>query len=392
MGSKRAAMPPLPVMFLKVGRPLLRLAIYGFIATGLLMLTPARGLVSRDPGTAAAQAPTPAPAHRSSASGFDDFCLSCHGNPDLSMTFPNGEPLSLYLDATAFHQSVHGTRLACTDCHQRNLVVPHEVPRVQTPRQLAQVEYEVCKRCHFDNYTRTLDSMHFDAMAEGKEDAPICTDCHGAHNVIRLTESRAKVAQTCSTCHDDVADEYKDSVHGTQLLENDNPDVPVCITCHGVHNIASAKTASFRQSSVDLCARCHADKKLMGKYDISADVFKTYLDDFHGKTVGFNQEENSEVWPDVAVCTDCHGVHDIKQVDDPKSPVIKANLVTTCRKCHEDASDNFSSAWLSHYEPSIDKAPLVYLVKQYYRFLIPAMVVGLLLNIVLDLWRLARNR
>jgi predicted CXXCH cytochrome family protein len=386
-------MTPTPALFMKVGRLLLRFAIYGFIAAALLMLTPARGLVFRGGAdTAAAQAPTPAPAHQSSATGFDDFCLSCHGDPELSMTFPNGETLSLYLDSTAFHQSVHGTRLACTDCHQRNLVVPHEVPRVQTPRQLAQIEYEVCKRCHFDNYTRTLDSMHFDALAEGEKDAPLCTDCHGAHNVIRLTESRAKVAQTCSTCHDDVADEYKASVHGTELLEKDNPDVPVCITCHGVHNIASAKTASFRQSSVDLCAGCHADKQLMGKYDISPDVFKTYLDDFHGKTVGFYQEEASEVWPDVAVCTDCHGVHDIKQVDDPDSPVIKANLVTTCRQCHEDATDNFSSAWLSHYEPSIDKAPLVYLVKQYYKYLIPAMVVGLLLNIALDLWRLARNR
>jgi hypothetical protein len=143
---------------------------------------------------------------------------------------------------------------------------------------------------------------------------------------------------------------------------------------------------------VDLCAGCHADKELMDKYDISADVFKTYLDDFHGKTVGFYQKETSEVWPDVAVCTDCHGVHDIKEVDAPDSPVIKQNLVETCRQCHEDATANFSSAWLSHYEPSLDKAPIVYAVKQYYKFLIPAMIFGLALNIVLDLWRLARNR
>jgi hypothetical protein len=69
------------------------------------------------------------------------------------------------------------------------------------------VEYEVCKRCHFENYTRTL-TMHFDAMAEGKEKAPICTDCHGAHNVIRLTESRREVANTCAECHDDIAEDY----------------------------------------------------------------------------------------------------------------------------------------------------------------------------------------
>jgi hypothetical protein len=376
----------------RVARLLFLVALYGAVASGAILAASARGLISKDTGPARAEEPTPAPIQLSGAGGFDGFCMDCHGNPELSMTFPNGDVLSLYLDGEGFRHSVHGTRLACADCHQRNMTVPHKVPNVQSRRQLALVEYEVCKRCHFENYTRTLDSMHFDAMAEGKEEAPICTDCHSAHNVIRLTESHPQIAATCSACHEDIANEYQESVHGTALAEDANPDVPVCITCHGVHNISSATTASFRQASVDLCATCHADRELMDKYDISADVFKTYVDDFHGKTVGFYQEETSEVWPDVAVCTDCHGVHDIKKVDDPDSPVIKENLVETCRQCHEDATANFSSAWLSHYEPSLDKAPIVYAVKQYYKFLIPAMVFGLALNIVLDLWRLARNR
>ena len=384
-------MSPFSIALFRVGRLLILFAVYGFLAGGVLALASARGFLPKEAAPAAAEGPTPAPIHPGAVVS-EGSCLDCHGDPQLSMTFPNGDTLSLYLDGEGFRHSVHGTRMACADCHQRNLEVPHQAPKVQSRRQLALVEYETCKRCHFDNYTRTLDSMHFDALAEGKEDAPICTDCHGAHNVIRITESRSKIAQTCSTCHEDIADEYQGSVHGTALAEDDNPDVPVCITCHGVHNIASAKTASFRQESVGLCATCHADEQLMGKYDISADVFKTYLDDFHGKTVGFYQEEASSVWPDVAVCTDCHGVHDMKKVDDPGSSVIKQNLVTTCRKCHENATANFSSAWLSHYQPSLDEAPLVYLIKQYYLFLIPAMVIGLALNIALDLWRLARNR
>lgn len=376
---------------LRAGRAFVLLATGALVAAGLVLLAAAGGPVSPGQSPAAAQEPTPAPGHQPGL-GADGFCLSCHADTTLTMAFPNGEILPLYLDPDEFQHSVHGTRLTCTDCHRRNLTIPHEVPDVETPRQLAQIEYEACKSCHFDNYTKTLDSMHFDALAEGKEKAPLCTDCHGAHNTTRLTESRTDAAETCSNCHDDVAGEYKDSIHGSQLLEEDNPDVPVCITCHGVHNIESPKTASFRQESVNLCANCHADKKLMAKYDISADVFKTYLDDFHGKTVGFYQEEGSEVWPDVAVCTDCHGVHNIAAVDDPDSSVFKENLASTCGKCHEDATPSFSSAWLSHYEPSLDKAPLVYAVKQYYKYLIPAMLFGLALNIALDLWRLARNR
>ncbi len=385
-------MPDAAVTILRCWRILLVLAVSGLVAAGLLLVVPARGLRAPNASPAAAEGPTPRPERLRSGTGSDVSCLDCHADPALGMTFPNGDVLPLYVDAEAFRQSVHGSRLACSDCHQRNLTVPHDPPLAQSRRQLAQVEYEACKRCHFDNYTRTLDSMHFEALAEGNEDAPICTDCHGSHGVIRLTENRRQIAQTCSRCHEDIYNEYEDSVHGTELTEEDNPDVPVCVTCHGVHNIAAAKTASFRQASVNLCAGCHADKALMGKYGISADVFSTYLDDFHGKTVGFYQEDSAEVWPDVAVCTDCHGVHSIQKVDDPDSPFIKENLVETCRKCHEDATTNFSSAWVGHYEPSLDKAPLVFLVKQYYLVLIPAMMLGLALNIALDLWRLARNR
>ena len=380
------------MVLFRVGRMLMLFAVYGFLAGGVLALSSARSFLPKEATPAGAEEPTPSPVAFGVARS-DESCLDCHDDPELSMTFPNGDTLSLFVDSDEFRHSVHGTRMACADCHQRNLLIPHEAPEwVQSRRQLAIVEYESCKRCHFDNYTRTLDSMHFDALAEGEEDAPICTDCHGAHGTIRITEARSEIAQTCSSCHEDIADEYQESVHGSALAEDDNPDVPVCITCHGVHSIASAKTAPFRQASVGLCANCHADQQLMSEYEISADVFKTYLDDFHGKTLGFYQEDTSDVWPDVAVCTDCHGVHDMRKVDDPESSVIKENLVTTCRECHENATANFPSAWLSHYQPSLNSAPLVYLVMQYYRFLIPAMVIGLALNIVLDLWRLAHNR
>jgi hypothetical protein len=94
----------------------------------------------------------------------------------------------------------------------------------------------------------------------------------------------------------------------------------------------------------------------------------------------------------VARCTDCHGVHDIQKADSPGSPVIKGNLVKTCQKCHAGANENFPDAWLSHYEPSLSKAPLVYGVKLAYAVIIPFMIGGLGLQILLHLWRLMVNR
>ena len=372
---------------LRAWRLLLSLALCAAIAVGLAALGTVRGWALRgEAGPLAEGSAWPSDIRGNS----NQACLACHGDPGLTMTFPSGEVLSLYMDAEAFRGSVHGDRLDCVDCHSRNTGYPHLPMEVYSRRDFARAEYELCKRCHFENYSRTLDSIHFDAMAQGNVNAPICTDCHTAHTVT-MEKSRAAIAQTCSQCHGEIYRAYSESVHGS-ALRAENPDVPVCITCHGVHNIGSATSPTFRQASVDLCAKCHADKELMGKYGISSSVLKTYLDDFHGKTVGFYQEQTSDVWPDVAVCSDCHGVHDIKPVDDPESRVIKENLLTTCRRCHPDATANFPSAWLSHYEPSPDKAPLVFFVKRYYQLLIPLMVGGLALNILLDLWRLARNR
>lgn len=319
-------------------------------------------------------------------------CLECHGDPTLSMTFPSGESVSMFVDLQHFEGSVHNPNsVGCVDCHQRNVFYPHRKMTVYSRREFSVAEYELCKRCHFDNYTRTLDSVHFEAMSKGSAAAPICTDCHGSHDVAKANGSHLQITETCANCHAEIYTAYADSVHG-EALTKDNPDVPVCTTCHGVHNIHEAETAAFRLGSVDLCVKCHSDKELMDKYEISSAVTKTYLEDFHGKTVGFYQGHDQTVWPEVAVCTDCHGVHDIRSADDPESRVVKDNLVETCRRCHPDASTSFPSAWLSHYEPSFDKHPLVFMVMQYYKVLIPLMVVGLALNVGLDLWRLARNR
>lgn len=130
----------------------------------------------------------------------------------------------------------------------------------------------------------------------------------------------------------------------------------------------------------------------MAKYGLSTNVVSTYLQDFHGTTVSLVRMDGGDAVTVEAVCTDCHGIHDIIAVSDPSSPVLKANLVETCRKCHPGANENFPSAWLSHYEPSLQHAPLVFTVKWFYLILIPVMVVGLLIHVVLTLWRSAINR
>jgi predicted CXXCH cytochrome family protein len=322
-----------------------------------------------------------------------ETCLACHGDKSMSVHLPSGETRDLFVDREIFKRSVHGGKLGCTDCHADVLDIPHAAKPFATKRDFTIAYYEACKRCHFANYSKTLDSVHYPAIARGDRMAPVCVDCHGAHNVTPPNQPRSRISQTCAACHQGVSVTYAKSVHGRALVDEKNADVPTCTDCHQSHAIAGPHAPGWRLKSPELCARCHADPAMMKKYGLSTSVMQTYLADFHGMTASLQKSEGSQEGARVvALCIDCHGVHDIAKTDAPHSGVMKANLTRTCQKCHPGATQNFSSAWLSHYEPTFKNAPMVYAVKISYYILIPFMIGGLVLQILLHLWRVVVNR
>ena len=321
-----------------------------------------------------------------------DTCLGCHSDPQMTLTTKQGETVTLRVDGTAFSSSVHA-KLACADCHSGATEIPHAARTFENARELTLAFDEQCRRCHFANYTKTLDSVHHAAVARGDRMAPVCVDCHGSHDIQKPARPRTRISATCAKCHEGVANAYSKSVHGRALGTPTEADVPVCTDCHRAHDAAGPHQQQWELRIPDMCGKCHADEALMKKYGLSTAVLQTYLADFHGKTAALRQHQGrAPSGPIVARCTDCHGVHDITKADSPNSPVMKANLLKTCRQCHADANENFPGAWLSHYEPSWKKAPIVYGVKVGYAVLIPFMIGGLGLQILLHLWRLMVNR
>lgn len=323
-------------------------------------------------------------------------CMTCHDDPKFVQKLGDGEKLSLFVDQQAFAHSVHGGKLACTDCHSDITDDPHATKpmrRFQNRHALRLAYYEMCKRCHFPEYSRLLDGVHYTKLAKGDEKAPTCVDCHGSHATARPARPRALISRTCAQCHTAIAAAYVQSVHGKALLEEDNRDVPVCTDCHHPHDNPNPLAASWHLGIPQLCARCHTNKQMMAKYRISTEVLTTYLTDFHGVTASIERSEKADPRAFTATCTDCHGVHDIARVNGGRSsPVIKANLLATCRRCHRGAGPNFPSAWIGHYEASLRHAPLVYAVKVFYMIFIPFVIGGLVLQILLHLWRVVVNR
>jgi len=328
----------------------------------------------------------------------NEYCLSCHGQPDQIKDLPSGERLYLTIDPRLYADSVHGQGgYACVQCHTDIRTFPHPESKAQDRRDVTLSMYTTCKQCHSGNFEKTLDSVHQKALEEGNKNAAVCSDCHNPHAQQRLTHpdtrqllprAHVQIPQTCARCHSEIYDQYKKSVHGAARLENINPDVPACIDCHGVHNIPDPTTAAFRLRSPELCAKCHTDPARMSKYGISTQVLNTYLADFHGTTVTLFEKQTPDQVTNKPVCFDCHGIHDIARPDDPQKGLqVKENLLQTCQKCHPDATPNFPDAWLSHYDPSPDKNPLVYYVNLFYKIFIPGVIGGMALFVASDIGR-----
>lgn len=321
-------------------------------------------------------------------------CLACHSDPNLKRDLPSGEPLSLYVDKSHYASSVHGGKnVTCAQCHSNITGFPHPDFSPTDRRDVTIKLYPLCRQCHADNFLKTQDSVHASALASGNRNAAVCTDCHTAHEVTPPDQPRTRIPQTCAQCHSTIFAQYVDSVHGTGLTNGGSADVPTCIDCHGVHNIGDPTSAAFRLKSPQLCAKCHTDSSRMAKYNISTNVLNTYVADFHGTTVELFAKESPDAATNKPVCFDCHGIHDIKKVDDPSSSVFKENLLKTCQKCHPNATvGSFAGAWMSHYIASPEKYPLVYYINLFYWILIPATIGGMLLYIAVEVYGRFRTR
>lgn len=296
-------------------------------------------------------------------------CLVCHAGLSSVTTFLNNRTRSILVHQDELSASVHAD-VSCVDCHG-DYDFPHPNDYA-SEREFRLFWTQGCERCHSTESDLAKDSVHALALTAGNQNAAVCQDCHGYHNVHDLTQ--AEISQTCGTCHTGVFRLYAESVHGEAVLGNEHPDAPTCINCHGVHNIQDPTTNLFRVRSPLLCAQCHADEEMMERYGVSTHVFDTYVSDFHGTTVTLFQNQAPDAEVNKAVCYDCHGVHDIRSPDDPESRVIQENLVTTCQRCHPGATADFAEAWTKHYEPSADKYPLVFFVDRFYRIFIPGVL------------------
>ena len=162
-----------------------------------------------------------------------------------------------------------------------------------------------------------------------------CVDCHT--DVKSLAHESTPQKITCAQCHADAQEAYSHSLHAKRT-KGSAAAAANCQDCHGgAHEILAADDPKSPVNHANIpttCGRCHGQKFLMESNGESSQPFTSYQDSVHGRAV----EKGSTK---AAVCTDCHGTHEILAANDQKSPIYKFNVPATCGKCHTKVEETF---------------------------------------------------
>lgn len=113
-----------------------------------------------------------------------------------------------------------------------------------------------------------------------------------------------------------------------------------CASCHGGDPASDDMETAMnpkrgfvgrmpRTKVPEVCARCHSDAALMHQFKPQqrVDQLAQYKTSVHGKRLAAGDVR-------VATCTDCHSVHDIREVNDALAPVHPLKVPGTCARCH----------------------------------------------------------
>jgi len=388
----------------------------------------------------------------------DADCLACHGDSTLS-TEESGKSVSIYVDQNKLKHSIHGKLFHCVDCHSDVKSLSHDAPPQKVScaqcHAAAQAAYAhsvharniganqapaatcadchgnahqvegaggaaspvyhtnipaTCGRCHGQRFLMESNgesaqpfisyqqSVHGRAVASGSQQAAVCTDCHGTHEILPASDAKSPISKfsvpaTCGKCHTEIASTFNASVHG-QAIAHGNALAPACTDCHGIHSIKPHgdpnSPVAEQNVSRDICARCHEGVRLSQEFGVPGNRVSTYFDSYHGLAA----ESGSLV---AANCSSCHGVHDILPSSDPRSAINAANLDATCGKCHKGVTQKFTRTPV-HFEDGSRASGIDAIAVRWVRWIyIPLILVvigGMLLHNAI-LWRskaVARRR
>ena len=282
-------------------------------------------LVIGAPARARAQAPA------DSAARFAAREAQLRGGADRSGRCGTCHPR----ERVQFEHSRHAAEdVTCVSCHGGNdQALDRAAAHARGFRRIGRREVPaVCASCHSDEtkmrpYDLPVDQLalyntsgHGRRLAQGDTKVAVCSDCHGAHDILAAEDPTSRVfpsniPKTCGACHGDTTrvaghgapyNEYMGSVHAHELIDRGNRHAPSCVSCHGAHGAAPPQVGDVDK----VCGNCHTAER---RYFIAG------------------PHRAGMVGAGLGECSSCHGAHAIATAQPQR-------LGPMCARCHGDGS------------------------------------------------------
>ena len=190
-------------------------------------------------------------------------CGHCHGDAELAEDLGIRNPRA----GQHYADSIHGRHLlkerdtgapSCIDCHGGG----HRTLRAASPESSVHRSNVVatCAACHKEQRKAYDTGIHGQKFAASDSKAPVCVDCHTAHEVAPTQgHVRLRASVQCGRCHKQELGQYARSYHG-RLHQRGRHAAAGCFDCHGAHDIRpvrdprSTLALSHRAAT---CRKCH---------------------------------------------------------------------------------------------------------------------------------------
>ncbi|MGI9104163.1 MAG: hypothetical protein ACR2IF_17115 [Terriglobales bacterium] len=199
------------------------------------------------------------------ATNIPTLCARCHREGKKAAVRYTGVQHDIIPHYT---ESIHGKGLlksgltvtaTCTNCHTAHRELPKSDP--ESTVNPANVP-ATCGQCHHGIQEQFVQSVHSRSVTSTKADLPVCSDCHSAHQIRRADEDGFKldIMNKCGRCHAEIAKTYFETYHG-KVSRLGYTKTAKCYDCHGAHDILKVtdpRSHLSRANVVQTCQKCHA--------------------------------------------------------------------------------------------------------------------------------------
>jgi hypothetical protein len=193
------------------------------------------------------------------------LCARCHREGEKAAVRYTGRQHEII---SSYTESIHGKGLlksgltvtaTCTSCHTAHGELPRSDPdSTVNPNNVP----ATCGQCHHGIQEQFEHSVHSAKVTQTDKELPICSDCHTAHSIRRTDAEGFKldIMGKCGRCHQEIAATYFETYHG-KVSRLGYTKTAKCYDCHGAHDVlrvTDPRSRLSRANVVNTCRQCHS--------------------------------------------------------------------------------------------------------------------------------------